>query len=480
MRVRRPVSDRPGVRAGALVLVAALAGAGWACAGSDAPPPPPVSSHAVLPSADTATLSFEAEVPVPPGADGPPGVAVLAPGGEPGSILVGLLDGSVLVVAPTGSVRSIRPASARGPVTGLAAAADGAVLVRHPGGIHRLDGDGTGLEPWPAVPGRSVPGGDGLVVDRGGAVWAALHPTLPDDGSVVSFPRAVYGRLDDAGRIAERLEVPERLTARCPTLSESHFASGFWEDLRVRYAPKVKWALDPTGGVVFGCPATYRFERHPIPSRQRSGAAAEGSAAWTVDATSDRIPVDPQELWSFTTLWTVMKNNPGDDLGEEGPLWPPPAAPPGPLPDPGPPPTDDAVGAVAGGDERPVWTWENPLFPPERPAYHRILVGRRGRTWIWPAQPPRALPAPDTWPLAGLPSTLYAEPGTGAFDVWGPDGTFVGHVRLPAEIRYTGFPDTPDPLIVGDTVWAVRRGRNGAGTSGGAGLSVARYRVVWP
>jgi hypothetical protein len=45
----------------------------------------------------------------------------------------------------------------------------------------------------------------------------------------------------------------------------------------------------------------------------------------------------------------------------------------------------------------------------------------------------------------------------GAFDVFDEYGRWVGSVRLPPAVRYTGYPTTPPVTIRGDTIWAVGR-----------------------
>jgi hypothetical protein len=118
------------------------------------------------------------------------------------------------------------------------------------------------------------------------------------------------------------------------------------------------------------------------------------------------------------------------------------------------------------------WEWPNPSLPETRPAYQRLLVAGGGRIWVWPAQASRQEPAPPDWPLVGLPSVLWTEATTGVFDVFGVDGRLLGHVRLPTRVPYSGYPNTPDPVIRGDTLWAITLDEGGA-------QAVERFRVAW-
>ena len=53
-----------------------------------------------------------------------------------------------------------------------------------------------------------------------------------------------------------------------------------------------------------------------------------------------------------------------------------------------------------------------------------------------------------------------------AFDVFAPDGKFLGHVQAPHS-----FQERPEPIIRGDTVWGVARDELDVAT-------IVRYQVV--
>jgi len=67
---------------------------------------------------------------------------------------------------------------------------------------------------------------------------------------------------------------------------------------------------------------------------------------------------------------------------------------------------------------------------------------------------------------SGWPQLRYREPVM--LDVFEPDGRYMGAVRPPE-----GFSVSPEPVIRGDTVWAVTRGELDV-------ASVVRYRIVRP
>lgn len=106
-------------------------------------------------------------------------------------------------------------------------------------------------------------------------------------------------------------------------------------------------------------------------------------------------------------------------------------------------------------------------LPDHRPYYARLILPGDGRIWVWPNQPmekwhPEGMPVSEAWMLGR----------TGAFDVFSPDGSWLGTVPLPPEIRYSGFPTERPVVIRGDTVWALTRDSLDVNY-------VTRYEVVW-
>lgn len=309
-------------------------------------------------------------------------------------------------------------------VSGIGVLADGRIAIREASSgrvsIHRPDGGEDAS--WPTSPGRPPHGWDALLVSEDGTLFVGLRPALTPGAPPVPFPRPVYERLTPTGQVLDTLWVGQEVTRECPDLSEGHFRAGWFEDIRSRYLPKPLWAVGRSGTLVVGCPARYEFTVRGPGTRD-----LVVSRSWRPHAVSGR------ERTGFVHLWTVQMTASG--VHEE-------------------------------------WEWRGPALPETRPAYQRILPAEGGRLWVWPAQPAHQEPAPPDWPLAGLPAILWTEATTGAFDVFETDGSLLGHVRLPSNIPYSGQPNTPDPVIRGDTLWAVTSDENGA-------QRVERFLVPW-
>jgi hypothetical protein len=336
-------------------------------------------------------------------------------------------ESGVVSIHDSSGVSYVRIAGAQGQapaVSGVGVLADGRVAVRESTSgrvsVHRTDGQEEAS--WTVSPGRPPHGREALLVEADGTLLFGIRPELGPDAPPVSFPRPVFVRTTVSGEVLDTTWVGPEVTTECPTLSEGHFRAGWFEDIRVRYVPKALWAAGPDGTFVFGCPARYEF------TVRRPGASDRTvSRSWRPHAVSGR------ERSDFMALWTVQMN---------------------------------ASGARQG------WQWRGPPLPETRPAYQRILVADGGRVWVWPAQPSHQEPAPPDWPVAGLPAVLWTEATTGAFDVFGADGRLLGHVRLPSNLPYAPQPNTADPVIRGDTIWAVTVDESRS-------YAVERFLVAW-
>jgi hypothetical protein len=105
---------------------------------------------------------------------------------------------------------------------------------------------------------------------------------------------------------------------------------------------------------------------------------------------------------------------------------------------------------------QPDWKWNGPGIPDTKPPFSTLVTSDEGRVWVTIPQPGERIPEdeldePRPGPDGSLrPIRRWREPLV--FDVFEPDGRYIGRVRAP-----TGFGMNPSPIIRGDTVWAVHR-----------------------
>ena len=101
----------------------------------------------------------------------------------------------------------------------------------------------------------------------------------------------------------------------------------------------------------------------------------------------------------------------------------------------------------------PDWEWNGPPIPETKPVFRRLHSGKDGRIWVELSPELRSA----------------ADPSLGErirFDVFEPDGTYLGAVNAPA-----GFRTAVGPVFDGDHVWAVTLGELDV-------QRVVRYRIM--
>jgi hypothetical protein len=124
----------------------------------------------------------------------------------------------------------------------------------------------------------------------------------------------------------------------------------------------------------------------------------------------------------------------------------------------------------------PGWRWNGPATPDTKPPFRSLAVAEDGRIWVQLSQPAEQIPedeqedtqAVGTARPGGAPPAprppRFREPTV--YDVFEPDGTYLGRVRTP-----DGFAAYPEPVFRGDFVWAVQRDELEV-------PQIVRYRIV--
>jgi len=220
-------------------------------------------------------------------------------------------------------------------------------------------------------------------------LWAVAASPIAGQGGAEG-PRLL--RLDEALTVQDSITVPSRYFEGCPTLSESRYRNGYWEDQRDPWLPKVRVSIGSDGRVVFACPSEFEFD-----------VVDQGGEILRVQWDRQPVPIQEFEI-------------------------------------------SDVSGPVIQGRDRPT----------ERPAYSRVIPEPSGRIWVWLSQPSAYHPVPEELiPLAGKSEVLAIRSGDGVFDVFDEEGGWRGSVRIPPEVKYSGHPTEPAIKIRGDTVWAV-------------------------
>lgn len=272
---------------------------------------------------------------------------------------------------------------------------DGRLVVRDPGNarINVYSRVGATLDSWP-IPGgffTSAP----IFIDDAGHVYTDIIAERREDGTF----RTGLLRLDSTGievdtlrRPFEDYERPSLIAQNVVGESRSVSMTGvpFW--------PDALSTLNRAGEFVGGIADHYAL------------------TTWRADGTVQRIerdvarvPVNPDESATAVERTTRMMRN-----------------------------------------TQANWRWEGPRPPTDKPAFKQIRVGEDGRIWVSVSRPAdRVPPDADAEPDAQgrRPLDRWIEPSV--YDVYEPDGAFIGTVR---------FPERFQPMALrGDQVWGFIR-----------------------
>lgn len=175
-------------------------------------------------------------------------------------------------------------------------------------------------------------------------------------------------------------------------------------------------------------------------------------------STSDwSVPFTPREAWTFSPLGYMvggLSKEYSFDLHRGGEVrrierdnWQPVPVLPGERKE------QEAIVTTALRRTDPGWRWNGPPIPDTKPPYKGFFVGQRGRIWVQlhteaSQLSEEAAGAPESAPWMREVLQRWVE--SSAFDVFEPDGRYLGRVEAPEPIVMR-----PPPVARGDTVWAV-------------------------
>ncbi|HUG40319.1 MAG TPA: hypothetical protein VMM12_07535 [Longimicrobiales bacterium] len=294
------------------------------------------------------------------------------------------------------------PGEYRRPDGGLVTLPDGRVVLRDPGNARLQVYAPTG-EALATIPIRgNFNTSSNMVVDTAGRVYTQI--LLDPEARVTEWRAGLAGYDPDTGQPVDTVAAPTWAFETPRLVAQRVSDSGTSTSVNsVPFSPSEAWALSPLGHMVGGLSTRYAVDQY-----------RRGGAVLRIERVHEPVPVEP---------------------GEKA----------------------DAEARARWGmrNTQPDWKWNGPAIPDRKPPFQRLWVGKDGRIWVQVAQPGERVPEEEVErPADGDPNprppVRWREPV--AFDVFEPDGTYLGEVGAPR-----GFSMSPAPVFDGDRVWAVVR-----------------------
>ena len=260
-----------------------------------------------------------------------------------------------------------------------------------------------------------------------GGAYLGMAPRMALDGTPVRWPRPIFVAVDTLGSVVDTIWAPERYVEQCGTRSSHAVRSGYREDLRAYYAPKVVWAISPFGDLLIGCPRELQFE-----------VISPGGTV----ASSESVPVDDVPISADEMAWFLNEIESGREVSEQL----------------------ARINEVAVNPVNELLRYD---YPAGKAAYKTITVARDGTVWVRLSQPSREFLTQDG-------TGYWQNEMGGAFEVFDRSGRHIGRATLPAEVWID--PDLPPAVpavVTHEHLWAV--------TLDSLHVEyVARYRIGWP
>ena len=286
--------------------------------------------------------------------------------------------------------------------------------------------------------GRPGYGRDAIRWDDDGALWIALNPPRRGSDTLSAEQlRPLFGRLASHEEVMDTVFLPTRAWEGCERRLPA-YSGGDMEDNRLRHMPFAQWSRSRRGTLAFGCSASFSID-----VTRSNGGVMRVSREWDPPVRTE----EEHEYWSEADRMAISQRRS----------------------------INQALLSVGRGDQvRPIPPI--PILPRERPAFLRLWIADDDRLWVWPGATgwSRATTGEQRGQQPGVQrqSWEYWNP-TDGYDVFEPDGRWIGHVTTPESWAAAPFPGTEDPYIKGDTIWAVVKDEFDV-------RYIARFEVEWP
>jgi hypothetical protein len=294
------------------------------------------------------------------------------------------------------------PGEYRGPDGGLAVLPDGRVVLRDPRNarLQVYSASGEPLATWPIRGNFNT--SNPMVVDTAGRVYTQI--LLDPEASVMDWRMGLLAMSPATGEPVDTVAAPTWDYEGPKIVAQHDTGDGTNTSVNtVPFSPSEHWAFSPLGYMVGGISNRYAIDLYH----------SDGTVL-RIERAHDPVSVQAAERANREeiTRWNMRQT-------------------------------------------QPDWTWNGPAIPDEKPPFRGLYIGKDGRIWVLLHQPGEQIPEGEIIDGGGegpnpRPPTRWRE--RPAFDVFEPDGTYLGHVQAPVSLALY-----PTPTFDGDYVWAVVR-----------------------
>lgn len=294
------------------------------------------------------------------------------------------------------------PGEYKGPDGGLVVLSDGRVVLRDPANarlqVYAPTGEALGTVPIRGNFNTSNP----MVADTAGRIHTQI--LLDPEANVSEWKAGLVAYDLDLGQAVDTIPAPE-WEFEAPRLMAQHTGErGTSTSINgVPFSPQSDWAFSPFGHMVGGIATRYAIDQY-----HRDGRVTR------IERVVEPVPVQGDERANREeqATWSLRRT-------------------------------------------QPDWSWNGPPIPDHKPPFRDIQVGRDGRIWVLLHAAGERIPEEELDPPSqarpdARPVDRWREPVV--FDVFEPDGTYLGLVHGPR-----GFSTYPTPVFDGDRVWAIVR-----------------------
>ncbi|UCC82146.1 MAG: hypothetical protein JSW46_14295 [Gemmatimonadota bacterium] len=336
-----------------------------------------------------------------------------------------------------------------GRVRSLAVAADGAIYTfdSHATELRKYGPDGTYLGTF----GREGGGpGEYKRPDGGLAVLSDGRVVLRDPGNTRLTVYSGEGEYLEGWRIRGSFNTSRRLYRDTADAVYPMILLDPQADVTEWSYGLVRYSSDGQIGDTFPAPV-YDFEPPQLVARRQN----EDGTSTSVNS----VPFSPDDYWTFSPMGYMVGGlstryaidlflAPERVLRIERVNWEPVRVLPAEKEE------RERISTANSRQTQPNWRWNGPPIPDTKPPFGGMLIGDTGRVWVLLHQEAYQIELAEDYnepeSLGEIPERTWLEPV--AFDVFEPEGRYLGMVRAPR-----GFSTYPRPVIRGDTVWAVVR-----------------------